>query len=153
MTDSLQFLEVVRPRQQVFAALEGFALKIRTQTIGQYRNIQLVGYITKLEHLIAGQKLCFINQYTVKRCVVMQRFDNLIQIVGALEYCRFRLNSNTRCHLARTVTIIEQWRHDKRIHAAFFVVITGLQKRSRFTRVHRRIIEIKFSHRCIVASL
>ena len=53
--------------EQVLAAFKRLALKIRAQSVGEDRNIQIVGDFAELKDLVTRQELGFINQNAMQR--------------------------------------------------------------------------------------
>ena len=52
-------------------ALEKIALKIGSQSISQYRDIQFIANVAELSNLLLGQKLSFIDEHTMHNLLGM----------------------------------------------------------------------------------
>src|SRR5690606_22736766 len=57
VADGLDLADLVRPGQQVLAALEQFAAEIGAQAVAQHRHVQRVDHLAQLPDLVAPQEL------------------------------------------------------------------------------------------------
>jgi hypothetical protein len=146
VTDRLQFLELVGPGQQVAAALEQLALKIRAQAETQHRYIQPVDHFGELIDLVAGQELGLVDQHAVNVAVRQPRTHVVEQVVLRRESDRGRLESDPGADDAGRVPVVQARRVQHRIHAALAVIVGGLQQDRGLARIHGRVVEVQFSH-------
>ena len=152
MANRFEFLEIVGPREQVLTAFERLALKIGAQAVGQHRDVELVGDLTKLEHLIAREELSFVDQHAMQR-FGGRFFDDRKKVVVACKGPCFGFDADTRGDFTGTEAIVELRCEHQRIHAALAIVVTGLQQRGGLTRVHRGIVKVQLGHGHIVAPI
>ena len=58
--------------------------------------------------------------------------------------CRLESDARGNCFLASSV--IKCWSKEGRLHSAFAIVVTRLQKHGGLAGVHRGVIEVELSH-------
>lgn len=96
VADRFEFRKCVRPRQQVFAAFEQVALEVRSQAVGQNRNVQFVANVAELSNLFSRQELSLVDQDAVQRISTCVFLDHFEQVVRRRERFRIRFNANPR---------------------------------------------------------
>ena len=149
IANCFEFLEIVRPCQQVLAALKRLTLEIGSHAISQNRNIQLVRDLAKLKYLRPWSGTALrrsARSALANACSRASDDDFIARSSSGHESPRIRLDSNSRCDLAVAVTIVKFRRQHERIHATFPVVVTGLQQRRRLAGIHGRVVKIHLGH-------
>ena len=122
--------------QMALSSFRLFTLEIGPQPVGQHRNAQLVRNLAELEYLVLGQKLGFVNQYTVQRFLGVARLCESEQIAVFRKGRRFGLDTDARGHLAGLIAVVERRRQHQRPHTPFFIVVAGLQQARRLAGIH-----------------
>ena len=147
VADGLDLLQVVGPGQQVLAAFEQLAAKIRAQTEGQNRNAASVHHVTQLPDLRLAEELRFVDQHAIERATLGNiGVDKSQQIIGAGKAHAVRAQANARGHHTFARAVVQHRRQDARAHATLVIVVGALQQRGRLAGIHRRVIEIEFGH-------
>ena len=96
--------------------------------------------------LTARQKLGLIDKDTGAGAVLQPLFDPGEQIVGGTEGVGHRADADAAGDPRFTRTGVEMGRQQISLHAAFDIIVRGLQKHGRFAGVHRGIIEVELGH-------
>lgn len=86
VADGLDLDELIRPGEQILAALEELAAKIGAKPIGEHRDAERIDDFAELPDLSFGEKLRLIDEDAVQRAVRGQiGADQAFEIVVAVE--------------------------------------------------------------------
>ena len=97
--------------------------------------------------LVAGQKLCFIEQHTVDIFTLKLPLHDRKQIITLFECKRLGFKANSGLDDPCLMAIVQGRSKQHRRHAALTIVVGRLEQNGRLAGIHRRIIEIELSHR------
>src|SRR5690606_23575291 len=128
------------------AAFEGLTLEVRANAVREHRYLELVADLPELEHLLAREKLRFVDQHAMQGILAAAGFDDVEQVVGRGERRCGSVEADARSDAPYSVPIVEMRRKQQRVHTALAVVVARLQKRGRLARVHRGVIEVELRH-------
>ena len=146
MANRFQFLEFVRPGEEILAALEQLALEVRSQAEAQHRDAQFVHDLGQLVHLLPGQELRLVDENAVNAPLFQFGGRHVEEVVVAAEGQGAGLEADARADQAALVAIVQGGREQQRRHAPFTIVVRRLQQGRRFACVHRRVVKIELCH-------
>jgi len=132
---------------KLHAARKKLALKIRAQTIGHDRHMQIICDARQLPDLLFGEELRFIDKHAGNfTCQRATRLKVANRSSSTLKGNRLRFKPDTRRNPATPGAIIEGRNQDNRAHAALLIIVGCLQQHGRFSGIHCRVTEIEFGH-------
>ena len=106
---------------------------------------ELIDHRAQLFHLRRRQELRFVDQHAGERARARARRRSPRAGRARMEVARLALDADARVDAA-AVARIDLRGVQQRAHAAFFVVVAGLQQRGGFSRVHGRVVEVQLGH-------
>ena len=82
MADGFQFFQIIRPGQQVLAALKWLPPEVGTKPVRKHGNIHLIRHVTEMGHLFLCKKLRFVDQDAMQRILFNISRNNVEKVVA-----------------------------------------------------------------------